>query len=82
MVLAAVRTLRRESNGIPPTFQEVADLAGVAISTARDHVLRLQADGYVSLSPKIARSLIVTPKGHVALQKPAQAVNKPKSSKK
>lgn len=52
-----------KKNGYAPTIQEIADAVGlVSPNATRNHLQRLEKDGYITMQPRIARAIsLVTP---------------------
>ena len=50
----------QKENGFPPTIQEIAERVGLASPNAtRNHLQRLQHDGWIRLSPRKGRSIVL-----------------------
>lgn len=57
-----------DENGYGPSLREIASHVGIYISAVAKHVKKLKANGYlVDHDRTIARLLIITDKGHSAL---------------
>ncbi len=52
-----------KKHGYAPTIQEIADAVNlVSPNATRNHLQRLQAEGYITMQPRIARAIsLVTP---------------------
>lgn len=56
--LEAIQTFRK-TRGIPPTYQELAEMMRVNVNAARQAVMRLEDAGVLSRIPGIARGIIL-----------------------
>lgn len=60
-ILVFVRNYVQERGGGPPSIQEIASAVGlVSPNATRRHLQRLAQDGYLTLQPRQARSIVLT----------------------
>lgn len=67
-ILAAIASLTK-ARGFPPTIREIGAATGIASTNGiNDHLVALERFGAVTRRDMIARSLVVTKRGHVLLK--------------
>ena len=60
-----------ESEGYPPTFEELKNILGIASNQAiKDHLKSLQEKGLIQKEEGTARGLVIKPLGYEAINKP------------
>lgn len=61
-----------KKNGYAPTIQEIADAVGlVSPNATRNHLQRLQTEGYLTMQPRIARAIaLVSPAPDAKVEDP------------
>ena len=58
-VLQTIDALTRR-HGYPPTLRELGKATGIASTNGvRDHLVRLERDGYIKTTPGLARSIVI-----------------------
>lgn len=58
-------------NGISPTQRELADAMGLSVYPVHQDIWALIDEGYLTMQPKLARSLQLTPKAQDGYRLPA-----------
>jgi Mn-dependent DtxR family transcriptional regulator len=51
------------SYGYPATMRELADVMQLSLTTVAYHLRFLQEVGYLTMTPRTSRSIVMTPKG-------------------